>query len=96
MTLALRLVVAVGAGFGAAVAMAVVYAIVDLYLAGHSIPVPTVLGRPLHAALAQVLVVVVPLAVAVIVFWSRRPSARGRRCRTGPAIAAASDPPPPR
>lgn len=75
-TLLLRLVTAVGAGLGGAVAVAIVYAIVDLYLAGHNISVPAVGGRPLHAALAQVLVVVVPLAVTAIVFWSRRPSAR--------------------
>lgn len=67
-----RLAGALGAGLGTALAVAMVYAIVDLYLAGHSIQVPVVLGRPLHRLVAEILVFVGPVAVAAMVFWSER------------------------
>jgi hypothetical protein len=65
---------AVGAGAATAVGIAIVYAIVNLYLSGHSIPVPLVRGRPLHEWLGNGLVIVLPLAVAAYVFWRERPS----------------------
>jgi hypothetical protein len=71
-TLVVRVVRAAGAGLGTAVAVAIVYAIVDLYLSGHSVAVPEVRGRPLHRFVAEVLLFVGPLAVAVVVFWADR------------------------
>ncbi len=72
-SLLVRLLRAVGAGLTAAVAVAITFAIIDLYLTGHSIAVPLVRGRPLHTWLGDVLVVVVPLGVAAFVFWSEGP-----------------------
>lgn len=60
---------AAGAGVASAVGIAIVYAIVNLYVAGHSISVPLVRGRPLHEWLGNVLVIIVPVAVAAYVFW---------------------------
>ncbi len=71
-----RLLRAVGAGVTAAIAIAIIYAIVDLYLSGHSVAVPVIRGRPLHHWLANILVFVVPLGVAAYVFWREHPSAR--------------------
>jgi hypothetical protein len=73
--LIVRLVRAVGSGLGAAIVIAVVYAIVDLYLSGHSVAVPLVRGRPLHRFVAEVLLFLVPVVVAAFVFWRDRPPA---------------------
>ena len=70
----LRLLRAAGAGLTAAVIIAIGYAILDLYLSGHSIAVPTVRGRPLHGFVGNLLLLAVPVAVAVFVFWRDRPS----------------------
>jgi hypothetical protein len=75
--LARRFLNAAGAGVSAAITIAIGYAVVDLYLAGHSVAVPIVAGRPLHALAAELLVFVVPLATAAIVF-SRGPVASFR------------------
>lgn len=72
----IRLLHAVGAGVTAAFAIAIVYAIVDLYLSGHSIAVPVIGGQPLHHLLASILVFVVPLGVAAYVFWREHTGAR--------------------
>ena len=66
----LRILRAAGAGVATAVGIAIVYAIVNLYLSGHSITtVPLVRGRPLHEWLGNVLVIIVPVVVAAYVFW---------------------------
>jgi hypothetical protein len=46
---------------------------VDLYLSGHSVLVPAVRGRPLHRFVAEVLLCLVPVAVAGLVFRRDRP-----------------------
>ena len=65
----IRILRAGGAGVATAVGIAILYAIVNLYLTGHSIAVPLVRGRPLHEWLGNLLVIIVPVAVAAYVFW---------------------------
>jgi hypothetical protein len=65
----IRVLRAAGAGVLTAIGIAIAYAIVNLYLTGHSISVPLVGGRPLHEWLGNVLVIIVPVAVAAYVFW---------------------------
>jgi len=55
--------------------VAIVWAIADLYVSGHSIAVPLVRGRPLHRWATEILFFVVPLVVAGYVFWKERPPA---------------------
>jgi hypothetical protein len=71
-----RLLHAAVAGVTAAFAIAIIYAIVGLYLSGHSIAVSVIGGRPLHRLVATILVFVVPLGVAAYVFWRERTGAR--------------------
>lgn len=68
-----RLLRAVATGVSVAIGVAIVYAIVDLYLAGHSIAVPHIRGHPLHQWLADIVVIVAPLGAAAFTFWRGRP-----------------------
>jgi len=67
-----RLVRAAVAAGVAMMAVAILWAIADLYVSGHSIAVPVILGRPLHRLVANVLLVVAPVAAAVLSFLRHR------------------------